>query len=108
MKYSECKDQPLRSSVYWVVTKEMSGHRLSSSRLFKRACGLCVGLAGAPLEVKCYVLGCISNPVYPYVNIYNLEQVSERFFGRSESAKEFPEEGRRGTWSLQGRFNQGL
>ena len=62
----------------------MSGHRLSSGRLFKRACGLCVGLTGASLEVKCYVLGCISNPVYPYVHIYNLEQVSERFFGRSK------------------------
>ena len=52
----------------------MEGGRFSSGRPIKRACGLCAGLAGAPIEVKFNGLGGFSNPDYPYVNCCGLTQ----------------------------------
>ena len=34
------------------LLESIGGGRLSSGRLIKRACGLCTGLTGAPMEVK--------------------------------------------------------
>ena len=48
--------------------------RLSSGRPIKRACGLCAGLTGAPMEVKLNGLCGFSNPDYPYVNCCGLLQ----------------------------------
>ena len=34
------------------LLESIGGGRLSSGRLIKRACGLCAGLTGAPMEVN--------------------------------------------------------
>ena len=49
-------------------------NKLSSGRLVKRACGLCVCLTGALMEVMSLVFWCVSNPVHSYVNV-GLERI---------------------------------
>ena len=56
------------------LLESVEGGRFSSGRPIKRACGLCAGLAGAPIEVKFNGLGGFSNPDYPYVNCCGLLQ----------------------------------
>ena len=56
------------------LLESIGGGRLSSGRLIKRACGLCAGLTGAPMEVKSNSLRGFSNPAYPYVNCCGLLQ----------------------------------
>ena len=72
--------QYLQSAVGFLAEDYLGGgdgwkSRLSSGRLVKRACGLCECLTGALLEVKSIFFRCLSNPVYPYVNVCNLVQV---------------------------------
>ena len=57
--------------------ESIGGGRLSSGRPIKRACGLCAGLTGAPMEVKLNGLCGFSNPDYPYVNCCGLLQALE-------------------------------
>ena len=59
------------------LLESIEGGRFSSGRLIKRACGLCMGLTGAPMEVKLNGLCGFSNPDYPYVNCCGLLQALE-------------------------------
>ena len=44
--------------------------KLGSGRPIGRACGLYEGLAGACMEVKFRIFGCVSNPVLFYVSLH--------------------------------------